>query len=92
MLLLEPKSKDSFFSCEFFHSIFQRTEYMEEYIMEPLAKKMLADSPELRKEFEMKKVQDLAFANNQNAILTWFYSKTKYYDSRYLLYPVGRIL
>jgi hypothetical protein len=92
MLLLEPKSKDSFFSWGFFHSIFQRTEYMEEYIMEPLAKKMLADSDELRKEFEIKKAQDSAFANNQNAILTWFYSKTKYYDSQYLLYPVGREL
>jgi len=77
MLLLEPKSKDSFFSWGFFHSIFQRTEYMEEYIMEPLAKKMLADSAELRKEFEIKKAKDSAFANNQNVILTWFYSKTK---------------
>ena len=24
--------------------------------------------------------------------MTWFYSKTKYYDERYLLYPVGRQL
>jgi hypothetical protein len=92
MLLLEPSSADSFFSWGFFHSIFQRTEYMEEYIMEPLAKKMLANSAELRKEFELKKAEDPAFANNQNAILTWFYNKTKYYDSRYLLYPVGRAL
>lgn len=92
MLLLEPLSKDSFFSWGFFHSIFQRTEYMESYIMEPLAKKMLDESPELRKEFELKKTQDPAFAKNQNAMLTWFYSKTKYYDSRYLLYPVGRVL
>ena len=92
MLLLEPSSKDSFFSWGFFHTIFQRTEYMEQYIMEPLAKKMLADSPELQKEFELKKQHDPAFAKNQNAILTWFYSKTKYYDSKYLLYPVGRVL
>ena len=92
MLLLEPLSKDSFFSWGFFHSIFQRTEYMEQYIMEPLAKKMLDESPELRKEFELKKAQDAAFAKDQYAILSWFYSKTEYYDSRYLLYPVGRKL
>jgi len=92
VLLLEPASKDSFFSWGFFYSIFQRTEYMEAYIMEPMAKKMLDESPELQKEFEQKKTQDKAFANNQNAILTWFYSKTKYYDERYLLYPVGRAL
>ncbi|WP_309613325.1 M14 family metallopeptidase [Flavobacterium sp.] len=92
MLLLEPKSPDSFLSWGFFDQIFQRTEYIEAYVMEPMAKKMLEDSPELQKEFEKKKAEDKAFANDQNAILTWFYSKTKYYDERYLLYPVGRYL
>ena len=92
MLLLEPVSKDSYFSWGFFQSIFQRTEYIEPYVMEPMAKKMLKDSPALQKEFEDKKTADKAFANDQNAILTWFYSKTKYYDDRYLLYPVGRAL
>ena len=92
MLLLEPDSKDSYFSWGFFNSIFQRTEYIEAYIMEPMAKKMLEDTPALRKEFEDKKAADKVFANDQNAILTWFYSKTKFYDDRYLLYPVGRAL
>ncbi|MEO7306612.1 MAG: M14 family metallopeptidase [Ferruginibacter sp.] len=92
MMLLEPSSKDSYFSWGFFHSIFQRTEYMEAYVMEPMAKKMLEDSPALKKEFEEKKAADKIFANDQNAILTWFYSKTKFYDERYLLYPVGRVL
>ena len=90
MLLLEPVSKDSYFSWGFFNSIFQRTEYIEPYIMEPMAKKMLEDSPALQKEYEDKKAADKAFASDQNAILTWFYSKTKFYDDRYLLYPVAR--
>ncbi|WP_395050385.1 M14 family metallopeptidase [Flavobacterium sp.] len=89
MLLLEPKSPDSYLSWGFFDQIFQRTEYIEAYVMEPTMKKMLEDSPELQKEFEQKKVQDTLFANDPNAIYTWFYSKTKYYDSRYLLYPIG---
>ncbi len=92
MLLLEPMSKDSYFSWGFFHSIFQRTEYIEAYVIEPMAKKMLDESPELRKAFEEKKASDIAFASDQNAILTWFYSKTKFYDERYLLYPVAREL
>ena len=50
------------------------------------------DSPALRKEFEEKKAADKIFANDQNAILIRFYSKTKYYDDRYPLYPVGRDL
>ncbi len=92
MILLEPVSKDSYFSWGFFHSIFERTEYIEAYVMEPMAKKMLENSPALQKEFEEKKTADKAFANDPNAILTWFYSKTNYYDDRYLLYPVGREL
>lgn len=51
---------------------------------------MLADSPELQKEFDQKKASDAVFANDTSAIYTWFYSNTKYYDERYLLYPVGR--
>jgi hypothetical protein len=92
MLLLEPKSPDSFLSWGFFDQIFQRTEYIEAYVMEPTMTKMLEDSPELQKEFDQKKAADTAFANDPNAIYTWFYSKTKYYDERYLLYPVGRAL
>ena len=92
MILLEPKSKDSFFSWGFFLNIFQRTEYIEAYVMEPMAKRMLEESPELKKEFEQKKAQDKDFANDPNAIFSWFYSKTNYYDDRYLLYPVAREL
>ena len=92
MVLLEPKSPDSFISWGFFNPIFQRTEYIEAYVMEPTMKKMLEESPELQKEFDQKKAADPVFATNPNAIYTWFYSKTKYYDERYLLYPVGRNL
>lgn len=92
MILLEPKSKDSFFSWGFFLNMFQRTEYIEAYVMEPMAKSMLEESSELKKEFEQKKAQDNEFANDPNAIFSWFYSKTNYYDDRYLLYPVAREL
>ncbi|MEO6404767.1 MAG: M14 family metallopeptidase [Ferruginibacter sp.] len=78
IMLLEPASKDSYFSWGFFMSIFQRTEYIEAYVMEPTAKKMLDESPALQKEFEQKKAQDKTFANDPNAIITWFYGKTKY--------------
>ncbi|PWJ56833.1 zinc carboxypeptidase [Dyadobacter jejuensis] len=90
--LLEPTSKDSFFSWGFFLNIFQRTEYIEAYVMEPLAQRMLEESPELKAEFERKLKEDQDFAKDPGAILGWFYGKTKYYDDRYLLYPVGRAL
>lgn len=90
MVLLEPNSPHSFFSWGFFSEIFQRTEYIEAYVMEPMIKKMLEESPELKQAFEAKKASDKNFAQNADAIYEWFYSKTKYYDERYLLYPVGR--
>jgi hypothetical protein len=86
--LLEPGSPDSFLQWGFFSEIFNRTEYIEEYAIEPLARKMLAD-PALRQEFEKKKREDTTFANNPDAIYEWFYSQSKYADSRWLLYPVG---
>ena len=92
IVLLEPLSKDSFFRWGFFLSMFQRTEYVESYVMEPMAIIMLKESPELKAELEKKLATDTAFAKNPNAILGWFYSKTKYYDKNYLLYPVGRVL
>jgi hypothetical protein len=92
MLLLEPNSPDSYFQWGFFMQIFQRTEYIEAYVMEPTIKKMLEESPALQKEFEKKKAGDVSFANDPNAIFSWFYGKTKYYDDRYLLYPIGREL
>ncbi|MEN7547084.1 M14 family metallopeptidase [Rapidithrix thailandica] len=91
-LLLEPGSPDSFFQWGFFLEIFSRTEYIEAYAIEPLAQKMLEESPEVRKKFEQKKKQDPEFAANPRAILNWFYQQSPYYDQRYLLYPVGREL
>ena len=92
MILLEPTSPDSYFQWGFLPQIFQLTEYVEAYVMEPTIKKMLENSPELKNEFEQKKAQDASFAKDPAAIFSWFYSKTKYYDNQYLLYPVGRAL
>jgi hypothetical protein len=88
-LLLEPSSGDSFFQWGFFLQVFSRTEYAETYALEPLAEKMLKDSPQLRQEFEEKKAGDLKFAADPEAILRWFYQRSPFYDDQYLLYPVG---
>ena len=91
MALLEPASDDSFLSWGFLLNIFQRTEYIEGYVLEPLAQRMLAEDPALRAAFEEKKRDDPAFAENPRAMMTWFYARTPYYDARYQLYPVGRV-
>ncbi len=89
VLLLEPESQDSFLQWGYFHEILQRTEYIEGYVVEPLAQKMLAENPQLKAEFEQA-LQDEKFAQNPRARLQWFYQRSPYYDRNYLLYPVGR--
>ena len=89
VVLLEPESSDSFLAWGFFPEILQRTEYIEGYVIAPLAEKMLATNPSLKADFEKKLAADPRFAADPAARLQWFYAKTKFYDDRYLLYPVG---
>ncbi|MCR5878294.1 M14 family metallopeptidase [Phenylobacterium sp. J367] len=89
-ILLEPRSPDSYLAWGFFPEILQRTEYMEGYVIAPLADRMLEADPKLAAEFRAKVAADPAFAADADARLRWFYEKTPFYDRRYLIYPVGR--
>ena len=89
MLLLEPRSTDSLFQWGWFNSILTTTEYVESYIMEPMAAKMIEEDPKLAEEFRQKVESDAEFRGNPRARLYWFYQKTPFYDERAMLYPVG---
>jgi hypothetical protein len=89
VVLLEPESQESFLAWGFFPGILQRTEYIEGYVMAPLAETMLATNAVLRAEFESRLAADPSFAGDAEARLRWFYARTPFYDDRYLLYPVG---
>jgi hypothetical protein len=88
--LLEPASPDSFLQWGFFDEVFQHTEYIEGYILEPMAERMLVADPKLAEEFKQKLATDEAFRASQKERLRWFYSKTPFVDERWKLYPVGR--
>jgi len=90
VLLLEPESADSFFQWGFFLESLQRAEYYEDYVMEPLAAKMLEADPDLKIAFEKRCLEDPKFATDPDARLNWFYRQTRYYDSRYMVLPVAR--
>ena len=88
--MLEPESKDSLLAWNFYPEILQRTEYIEGYVIAPLADRMLVENPALKAEFEARVAADPKFAADPDARLGWFYERTPYYDERFLLYPVGR--
>lgn len=90
--LLEPKSADSFAAWGFFNQIFEQKEYFDNYSMEPIAKKMLNENPELKKEFYAKIYSDEEFKKDSDARLNFFYSRTKYFDKKYNVYPVMRVV
>lgn len=89
VLLLEPASSDSFFQWGFFLSIFQRTEYGESYVLEPLAEQMLAD-PAIEAAFSLRLKEDPAFAADPRQRLEWFYERSPFFDDRWRVYPVAR--
>ncbi len=87
---LEPMAPGSFAYWGFFNSVFERVEYFESYVMEEMAREMLAQDPSLR--IGLEKAMEENPAMNPYAILSWFYEQTPYYDQKHNVYPVGRIM
>lgn len=89
--LLEPDAPDSFVSWGFFNAIFELKEDAEDYLLEKLAREMLARDETLRREFEERLKSDQKFAASPEARLLFFYERSPYWDKQMNLYPVGRI-
>ena len=62
-----------------------------EYLSEPIARKTMADNPELAKEFLAKVASDPAFAADRTARLRWWYQHSKYEPSDNGRYPIVRV-
>ncbi len=88
---LEPDSPDSAVYWGFFNTIFEQKEYAESYVMEDIAREMLAKDEKLRNEFE-EKLKDEKFAKDRRARMNFFYRRSPYFDKRIGVYPVGRII
>jgi len=88
---LEPKSDDSFLKWGFFNSIFEQKEYFESYVMEKVAEEMLANNPEIKKEFEQKLAEDKSFRESPDARLNFFYERSPYMDEKLNVYPVMKV-
>jgi hypothetical protein len=90
--LLEPEAPDALLAWGFFDPIFEQKEYAEDYALEKLAREMLAENTELKKEFELKIASDTTFAKSSQARLNFFYERSPYWDTQMNLYPVARVV
>jgi murein tripeptide amidase MpaA len=88
--LMEPLAPDSLVAWGFLNSCFERKEYMEDYIAEEEARKMLAADPALRAQFEAR-LKDPVFAQSPRARLDFFYQRHPAWDERVNLIPMLRV-
>ncbi len=88
---LEPMGPDSAVNWGFFNAIFELKEAGEPYVLEKLARAMMAKDPQLKQEFEAKVASDAKFASDPDARLGFFFRRSPYWDQHIGLYPVGRL-
>ncbi len=91
MQILEPLAPDSFASWGGMNTVFERKEYMEDYVAEEQARRMLAASPALKREFEARLQSDPEFAASSQARLEFFYRRHPAWDENLDRYPVLRL-
>jgi hypothetical protein len=90
-VMLEPQSPSSLFQWGFMNHIFNRTEYAEQYVMEPYMLRMIKSNPEIKAAFD-EQMKDSNFANNPYKISSWFYNNSPFVDGEYLQYQILRVL
>jgi len=88
---LEPEAPDSAVAWGYFDAIFEQKEFAEDYVVEKLARDMMAKDPELREAFEQRLAADKQFAGDPKARLDFFYRRSPWWDRELGLYPVGRL-
>ncbi|WP_345782912.1 M14 family metallopeptidase [Luteibacter sp. ME-Dv--P-043b] len=90
--LLDARAPDSLLRWGYLNGIFEQKEYGEPRVLEALARKMLADDPALKTEFDRKLRDDAAFAASPRARLAFFYERSPWYTVQKVgAYPVLRL-
>ncbi|MBI1796962.1 MAG: peptidase M14 [Candidatus Eisenbacteria bacterium] len=90
--LLEAQAPDGLMYWNVFDTVFEQKEYAEDYVMEPIARRMLHDDPALARAFQARLAADSAFAKNPGARMDFFYRRSPWADSAQDAHPALRAL
>jgi murein tripeptide amidase MpaA len=88
--LFEAQAPDGLMKWNAFDTVLEFKEYAEDYVMEPIARRMLAENPALKREFEAKLAADSTFARDPGARIDFFYRRSPWADPQQNLHPVAR--
>ena len=89
---LEPQGQDSWVAWGLWNTIFERKEYIEDYVIDPLADSLLASDSRLKDEFEARLKSDTTFAKSTDARRQFFYERSRFVETQVGWYPVARLL
>ena len=87
--LLEPSGESSLFLWGFFSSTLTIHDYPGNYIMVPLAERMLNESADLSEEWEAYKIENPQYVSETEKVMYWFFRRSAFYDPEVFVYPVG---
>jgi hypothetical protein len=90
--LFEAQAPDGLTYWNVFDTVLEPKEYADDYVMEPIARQMLASDPALAKAFAARLAADTSFARNPAARVDFFYRRSRWADPEYALLPVVRAL
>ncbi len=90
--LCEAQAPDGMLAWNLFDTVLERKEYAEDYVMDPIARDMLAKDAKLAAEFQAKLAADSTFAKSPGARTDFFYRRSPWADPQQNLLPVVRAL
>jgi hypothetical protein len=90
--LFEAQAPDGLMYWNVFDTVLEPKEYGEDYVMEPIARRMLRENPALERDFQARVAADSAFAKSPQARVDFFFRRTPWADPEQNLHPVARAL
>ena len=90
--LLDAEAPEGLLYWNAFDAALAPKEYAEGYVMEPIARDMMAKDPALAAQFRRRVASDSAFAKDPDARIDFFYRRSPWADPEQNLSPVARAL